>query len=103
MPGIVLHRPHFRGRAQRIRYALGGALIVRGEADPDMAIVEDGVVLAIGLLDLVQRLGDQKGLEAIACHESQCALEEIEPPQRGELIQHQQDAVPLAVGLKFFG
>lgn len=68
-----------------------------------MAIVEDGVVLAIGLLDLVQRLSDQKGLEAISCHEGQRALEEIEPSQRGELVQHQQDAVPLAVHLKFFG
>jgi iron complex outermembrane recepter protein len=37
--------------------------------DADMAIVEDRIVLAIGLLDLVEALRDQKGADAIAGHE----------------------------------
>ncbi len=58
MPGIVLHRLHLGGRPERVRHTLGGALVMVAKPHADMAIVEDGVVSAIGLLDLVQRLRD---------------------------------------------
>jgi hypothetical protein len=61
--GIVLHRPHLGRGAERIRDALGGALVVGREAHADMAVVEDGVVRPVGLLDLVERLRDQEALE----------------------------------------
>ena len=60
MPGIVLHRLHLGRGAERVRHALGGALVVGREAHADMAIVEDRIVRAVGLLDLVQRLRDQE-------------------------------------------
>ncbi len=64
-------------------------LIAAGEADAHVTIVEDGIVLAIGLLDLIERLGDQEGLETIARHERQSGLEEIEPAKRREFVEHQ--------------
>jgi hypothetical protein len=53
MAGIVLHGAHLGRRAERVRDALGRSLVVGGEAHSDMAIVENRIVLAIGLLDLV--------------------------------------------------
>jgi len=58
-----------------------------------MAVVEDGIVLAIGLLDLVQRLSNQETFDSVARHESQCAFEEVEPPEGRELIEHHQNTV----------
>src|SRR3546814_18910298 len=62
-----------------------------------MAVVEDRVVRAVSLLDLVERLREEECLEAVARHERQGGLEEVEPAERGKLIQHQQYAmaVPL--------
>src|SRR3546814_13735601 len=58
-----------------------------------MAIVEDGVVLAIGLLDLVQALRDEEGADAIACQEGEARLEEVEASKRRELVEHHQQAL----------
>jgi hypothetical protein len=60
VPGIVLHRLHLGGGAEGVGHAFGGALVIGGEADADMAVVEDRIVRAVGLLDLVQRLRDQE-------------------------------------------
>ena len=54
MAGIVLHCAHLGRRAERIGHPLGGTLVIGREANANMAIVEDRVVGAIGLLDLVQ-------------------------------------------------
>src|SRR3546814_6026019 len=56
-----------------------------------MAIVEDGVVLAIGFADLVKALGDQVCADAVARHEGERGLEKIEPPQRRKLVQHRSE------------
>src|SRR5256884_7210646 len=82
--GIVLHGAQLGGDAERIGDPLGRALVVGGEGDADMAIVEYGVVGSVSLLDLVQRLRNQEALEPVARHESERGLEEIEPPQRRE-------------------
>src|SRR5471032_1714264 len=50
--GIIALRPQFRGGAERVGYALGRAFVVGGKRDPDMAVVQDGVVLTIGLGNL---------------------------------------------------
>ena len=52
--GIVAHRALLGRGAERVRDALGGALVIGREGDADMAIVEDRIVLAIGLVDLVE-------------------------------------------------
>ena len=103
MAGIVLHRAHFGRRAERVGDALGRALVVGREAHAHMAIVEDRVVLAVGLLDLVQRLRDQEALQAVARHEGERALEEIEPAERREFVEHQQQAMPSSLRLQLFG
>jgi len=54
-----------RGGAERIGDASCRALVVGGKRDPDMTIVEDGVVRPVGLLDLVERLRDQKRFQSI--------------------------------------
>ena len=103
VPGIVLHCLHLGRGAERVRNAFGGSLVIGREADPDMAVVEDRVVRAIGLLDLVQRLGDEEGLEAITRHEGKGALEEVEATERGKLIEHKQQAVTVALRLQILG
>src|SRR3546814_11569587 len=64
--GVVLHRAHLGRGPERVRDALGGPLVIGRETDPDMAIVENRIVEAIGLFDLVQRLRDQESLDTIA-------------------------------------
>ena len=91
---IVAHRALLGRGAERVRDALGGALVIGRERDPHMAIVENRVVLAIGLLDLVQRLCDQERAHAIARHERESGLEEVEPSERRKLVQHHQQLVP---------
>ena len=51
------------------------------------------MVLPIRLVDLVQALGDEEAADAIAGHEGQRRLEEVEAPQRRELVEHQQELV----------
>ena len=77
---IVALGAQLGGRAQRVRDALGGALVVGGEGDPDMAVIENGVVLAIGFRDLIERLRDQEASHAVAGHEGERAFKEVEAP-----------------------
>src|SRR3546814_8112889 len=77
--------------------------IVGREGDADMAIVKNGIVLSIGLLDLVEALGDEEGLDPIASHEGECAFKEIEPPERRKFIEHQQQPMRTAFGVELLG
>src|SRR3546814_9278670 len=76
MPGIVAHRSLLGGLSQRIGNPLGGALVIGREGDTDMAVVEDRIIFAISLLDMVERLGDQEGADALAGHEGKAGLDE---------------------------
>jgi hypothetical protein len=58
-----------------------------------MAVVENRIVRAVGLLDLIQRLRDQEALQTVAGHEGQRRFEEIQSAQCWELVQHQQQLV----------
>ena len=78
-----------------MRLAVRSSLVAKAIAD--MAIVEDRVVLAVGLGDLVERLGDQIGADAIAGHEGERRLEEVEPSQRRKLVEHHQQLVLAAL------
>src|SRR3546814_13963330 len=86
----VAHGPLLGRGAECVRNALGGPLVVGGEREADMAIVEDGVVLAIGLLDLVETLRDTEGADAIACEEGEARLEEVEAAKRRELVRTEE-------------
>ena len=90
MPRQVPLGAQFRHRAQRIREALGRPLVVGRKRDPHVAVVENRVVGAVGLLDLVQRLRDQETPDAVASEERQRAFEEFESPESRELVQHEQ-------------
>ncbi len=71
MPGVVFHGAQFCRHSQRIRNPPRGPLVIGREADPDMAIVEDRVVRTVGLLYLIERLGDQEAFQPVAGHERQ--------------------------------
>src|SRR3546814_11498415 len=58
------------------------------------AISEDGVVLAISLLDLVEALRDQEGAHAVAGQERKAGFEEIQPAERRELVEHHEQLMP---------
>ena len=47
--------------------------------------------MPIGLVDLVQGLRHQERAHAVAGEEGQRRLEEVEPAERGELVEHQQE------------
>lgn len=94
MPGIVAHGTLLGCLPQCIGDTLGGAFVIRGEGDPDMTIVEYGIVLAVGLVDLVEALRDEEGPHPIARHEGKAGLEEIKATERGKLIEHEQELVP---------
>jgi len=79
MPGIVLHCPLLGRDAESVRDALCGPLVVAGESNADVAVVENAVVLAVSLCELVQRLADQDGANGVAGLEGECGFEEIEP------------------------
>src|SRR3546814_8374076 len=93
VPRIVAHGTLLGSGAECVGDTLGGTLVVGRERDADMAIVEDGVVLAIGLLDLVQALRDEEGADAIACQEGEARLEEVEASKHRELVEHHQQAL----------
>src|SRR5258705_12357658 len=99
MPGVVLHGAHLRRSPEGIRHPLGGALVIGRKSDADMAIVEDRVIRPVGTFELVQDLRDQETADAVVCHESKLALEEVKAAKRGELIDNQQEPVPPPVGI----
>ncbi len=94
MAGVVALRALFRGRAQGIRDTFGGALVVGREHDAHMAVVQYRVARPVGFFDLIQRLSDQVGAQAIAGDEGQGGLEKIQAAQRGEFVEHQEQLVP---------
>ncbi|ABI76492.1 transcriptional regulator, MerR family [Hyphomonas neptunium ATCC 15444] len=78
---------------------LGRALIIGRKGHAHMAIVQNSIVGTIRLLDLVQRLGNQERPDPIPRHERERRLEEIDPPQGRELVQHQEQLPPRGIGL----
>ena len=102
MPGIVFHGLQFGRGAKRVRDAFGSPLVIGRKTHPDMAIVEDGIIGAIGLFDLVERLRNEEGLQPIARHESQGAFEKVQTPQSREFIQHQQDTMLAIAAIQLF-
>ncbi|GBQ41960.1 hypothetical protein AA0614_2500 [Komagataeibacter saccharivorans NRIC 0614] len=102
MTGIVLLRPDLGGCSKSIRHTSGCPFIIGRETDPDMAVVENGIVLPVSFLDLIQALGDQESLDAVACHESQRTFEEVETPECRKLIQHEQKAMIFLLVLQVF-
>ncbi len=55
-----------------------------------MAVINDGVVRAVGFHDVIEGLNDEVRLDAIPSHLAQVHGEKIQSPQRRELIEHQE-------------
>src|SRR5258707_14063284 len=89
--------------AERVRDALCSPLVIAGESNADVAIVENAVVLAVSLGELIQRLADQKGANGVAGLEGERRFKEVEPAQCRELVQHQQQLVPALDTLEALG
>src|SRR5215467_14607042 len=102
MASVVLHCPQFSRDTECVRYALRGALVVGRETYPHMAVIEDRVVGAISLLDLIERMGDQETLQVVARHESERRFKEIEAAEGGEFVEHQQDSMPAVLRTQLF-
>src|SRR6267378_1262075 len=103
MSSIVLHGAHLRRCAECIRHPPGGALVIRRKRNPDMAIIEDGVIWPVGSFELIQALCDQEAADAVARHECKLALEEVEAAEGRELIEHQQEFLPPSIGIQALG
>jgi len=48
------------------------------------------MVLAVGFVDLIERLRDEEAADAVTGHECQRRLEEVESAECGKLVEHQQ-------------
>src|SRR6516225_11941712 len=92
MSGEVSLGAVFRHGAERVGEAACRTLVIGCKGHPYVAVVEDGVVGPVGLLDLMERLGNEECAHAIAGKEGQCGFEKLEPAQGGELVQHEQQA-----------
>ena len=79
-----------RWRCRAFRNALGRALVIGGIRHPHMAVVQNGIVRAVSLIDLVERLRDEEAADAVASHKGERRLKEIQPAECRELIEHQQ-------------
>lgn len=100
MASLVLHCAHFRRGAEGVGDALRRAVVIGHEGQSDMTIVENGVVGAIGLLDLIERLGDEEALETVADDEGERRLEAVQLAQRREFAQCEQQAMASLLGLQ---
>src|SRR3546814_12315307 len=86
--GIVPHRALLGRGSERIGNALCRAFVIGREGNANVAIIEDGVVLAISLLALVEALRDQEGAPAVAAQERTAGFEELPPAERREIVEH---------------
>ena len=74
-----------------LRDHLGRFDLVRRVRDPDVAVRDDRLVPPVGLGELSEILDDEVRLDAVARQVRERRLQEVEPPQRGELVQHQEE------------
>jgi hypothetical protein len=83
----------FRRLAQEIRDSFGGLVVIGRVGDANVSIVENGVVRSVRLFELVERLRNQKGFDAVAGQERECAFEEFEPAERREFVEDEEKAM----------
>src|SRR3546814_17551057 len=68
-----------------------------------MAVIEYRIVRPVSLFDLVETLSDEEAADAVASHEGKRRLEKVQATERGELVEHQQQAVAPSLGGKVLG
>src|SRR3546814_19246416 len=103
MAGIVAGIADLGRGSQGIAYTFGRALVVGRETHSHMAVVEDRIVRPVSLFDLVETLRDEEAADAVASHEGKRRLEKVQATERGELVEHQQQAVAPSLGGKVLG
>src|SRR5256884_964939 len=60
--------------------------------DPDVAVRDDRLVPSVGLRELSEVLDDEVRPDAVAGQVRERCLQEVEAPQRGKFIEHQEEA-----------
>src|SRR6202000_2868565 len=103
MPRVILHCAHFGSSAEGVGNPLGCALVIGRESDAYMAIVENRMVWPIGAFELIQALRDEETTNPVTGHESKLALEEVEPAESCEFIEHEQQSLLAPIGIQAFG
>src|SRR3546814_16371286 len=78
---IVPHRALFGGDAESIGNPLCRPLVIGRENNADVAVIENRIMLAIGFIDLIERLRDQIDPDSVARHEGSTPLEAFATPQ----------------------
>ena len=68
-----------------------------------MGIIETRIVLAVSLDDLIQRLRNEIGPDAIARHEGQRGLKEVQTSKCWKFIQYQEQLAARLALLAFEG
>ena len=86
---------HDGGGPRHARQPFGRLDLVRGIGDADMAVRDDALIAPIGAPKLRDVLGDEIGLDAVACDIGQRLLEDLEFAVGRELVQHQKQPVPV--------
>ena len=87
-PGLAVHR-HGPGH---LRDHLGRLDLVRRVGDPNVAVRDDRLVPSVGLRELSEVLDDEVRPDAVAGQVRERRLQEVEAPQRGKFIEHQEEA-----------
>ena len=93
--GFRIAFPVFRDRANHLADALASDCVSGGEGAEDVAVVQDRIVDAILLDDVVEGLDNQVGFDSISGHLTQVHGEKVQPSERRELIQRQKKAMVL--------
>ena len=86
-PGFRIAFPVLRDRADHLADALASDSIGGGKGAEDVAVVQDRIVDAVLLDDVVEGLDDQVGFDSVPGHLAQVHGEKVEPPERREFIQ----------------
>lgn len=84
---VALLNLPLRGLPEQIRDALGGLVVVGGVRQAHVAIVENRVVRTVSLFELVERLRNEKRLDAVVGQKREGGFEELELPEQRKLVE----------------
>src|SRR5271156_4983097 len=90
MSGVVSLCSRLCRGSQGIGDPFRRTLIVCRESHPDVAVIEKRMIRPISFFDLIQGLRDQESPKPVGRHEGKRGLEEVQPTERRELIEHEK-------------
>src|SRR5262249_51235060 len=84
------------GLPEQVRDPACGSIVIGRECESNVAIVEDRIVRAVGLFELIERLRNQECLKAIPGNERDGRFEELEAAERRELVEEEEKPVAVS-------